>query len=157
MGVALTVVMAVMYTADVLGRLFLHQQFKGTFEVAQFLLCLIIFLSYPYAQSRRSHIHVGFIVHNLPDKVQYALLAFHFLWSAVICGIVTYALWTQGTFTMGSNRLTQVLEIPYFPIYYASSVLMGLFTLILALDVVRAIMALAGNVDCEASIRKVLS
>jgi len=156
-GVALIVCLAVMYTVDVLGRLIFGYQFKGTFEIAQFLLCLIIFMSYPFAQSRRGHIHVGFIVHYFPRKVQYILLAFHFLWGSMICGIVAYALWTQGSFTYTSGKVTQVLGLPFYPVYYASSILMVLFAVMIFVDLIRAVFAVAGNTECQESMNKVFS
>ncbi|MGI6333995.1 MAG: TRAP transporter small permease [Saccharofermentanales bacterium] len=156
-GIALIAVLALMYTADVLGRMLLGQQMKGTYEIAQFLLCLISFMAYPLAQVRRGHIHVGFIVSRFPPKARYLLSAFSFLWSVVMCGIVSYALWTQGVFTLSSNKLTQVLLLPYYPVYYASSVLMGIFAITLLTDVVRSILAFLGDEECQKSIQKVYS
>jgi len=156
-GVLLTVVMAVMYFIDVIGRLVFHSQFKGTFEIAQFLLCLIVFISYPYAQVKRGHIHVGIVMHHLPTKLKHIILSFGFLWCAATGAFVTYALWTQGQFTQSANKITQVLDIPYFPIYYASSVLMGVFTITIIFDFIRSVMAIAGDTECQESIEKVLS
>ena len=156
-AVIMTVVMAIMYVVDVIGRLVFNSQMKGTFEIAQFMLCMIVFIAYPYAQVKRGHIHVGFIVHNIPKKIKYIILAFGFLWGAVCCGFVCYALWTQGDFTLGSGKASQVLMIPYYPVYYASAILMGVFGITILADLVKAIMAIAGDEECDNSISKILS
>lgn len=157
LGIVLIAALAVMYTIDVLGRLIFSSQIKGTFEIAQFMLCLMSFAAYGFAQTKRSHIHVGFIVHLLPQKGRLIQSAFSFLWGIAICGLITYALWNQGAYTFASNKLTQVLELPYYPIYYASSVLMGMFTLTLIADIIRCIMAIAGDEAMTQSIEKVYS
>ncbi|MBQ9032069.1 MAG: TRAP transporter small permease [Parasporobacterium sp.] len=156
-AVAMVVVMAVMYVIDVVGRLIFSSQMKGTFEIAQFMLCMIVFIAYPYAQVRRGHIHVGFIMNHVPKKPKTVILAFGFLWGAICCGIVAYALWTQGDFVLKSGKASQVLQIPFYPIYYASSVLMGFFGFTILMDLIKAIMALAGDTDCDQSIAKILS
>ena len=156
-AVVLVIIMAVMYVIDVVGRLVFSSQMKGTFEIAQFMLCMIVFIAYPYAQSKRGHIHVGFIMNNVKKKPQYAILAFGFFWCAVCCGVVAYALWTQGNFTMGSGKSSQVLLIPFYPIYYASSVLMGFFGFTFVMDFIKALMAISGDEECDKSIAKILS
>ncbi len=154
-GIALIVVLAIMYTADVFGRFVLGRQIKGTFEVAQFLLCLISFASYSLTQTNRSHIHVGFLVTRFPRRVKYAVSALSFALCTVMCIIVAYGLWTQGGLAAAGNKLTQVLEIPFAPVYYMSSAAMFLFALTLFTDIVRSLMALFGNKEAQGSIDKV--
>lgn len=154
-GVALIVVLAAMYTADVFGRLVLGRQIKGTFEVAQFLLCLISFASYSLTQTNRSHIHVGFIVSRFPKRMKYAAAALSFTLCTLMCIIVAYGLLTQGGLASSSNKLTQVLELPFAPIYYMAAVAMFLFALTLIADILRSVMALFGNEEARASIDKV--
>ena len=156
-AVAMVIIMALMYVVDVAGRLIFSSQMKGTFEIAQFMLCMIVFIAYPYAQVRRGHIHVGFIMNNVPKKPKYIILAFGFFWGAICCGIVAYALWTQGIFTQESGKASQVLQIPFYPIYYASAALMGFFGFTILMDLIRAIMAVAGDEECDKSIAKILS
>lgn len=157
-AVILTIAMAVMYCIDIFGRLLFSWQNKGTFEIAQFALCLIVFISYPYTQVKRGHIHASFVVGKLPDKVKCGFLAFALFWSAILCGIVTYALWTQGSFNLfNTSKLTQVLEIPYWPLYYACSVLMGLFTVTIIMDFIKSIMAIGGNKEYMENVLKILS
>ena len=51
--------------------------------------------------------------------------------------------------------MTQVLEIPFAPVYYMSSAAMFLFALTLFTDIVRSLMALFGNKEAQGSIDKV--
>lgn len=154
-GIALVIVLAGMYTTDVLGRFLLGQQLKGTFEVAQFMLCIISFTSYSLTQTNRAHIHVGFVVTRFPKRGKYAVSAIGFTFCTIMCVVVAYGLWTQGGLAAVGGKLTQVLELPYAPIYYLSAVAMFLFAVTLLADIIRSIMAIFGNQDAQASIDKV--
>jgi len=154
LGFVLTAGLTLMYTIDVIGRFFFNQQMKGTFELAQFFLCLITFSAFSFAQTARSHIHVGFIARHFKNKFKYCLAGVSFSLCTLICAIVTYCLWQQGTSSIGI-KLTQVLTLPYAPIYYAASIFMAIFTLVIFTDVIRSVMALKGDEEAKAVIDKV--
>lgn len=153
-GFGLTVVMSLMYLIDVLGRLLLNSQMKGTFELAQFMLCLISFSAFSLAQVTRNHIHVGFIVRHFPAKLKYAVAALSFALCTMMGVIITYCLFYMST-TLAGSKLTSVLGLPYGPIYIAAGVFMAFFTIVLFSDILRSIMAFAGNEDCRREIDRV--
>ena len=153
-GFGLTVVMSIMYLADVIGRLVIGAQMKGTFELAQFMLCLISFSAFSLAQVTRNHIHVGFIVRHFPPKAKYTVATLSFALCTMMGSIITYCLFYMSTTSAGS-KLTSVLGLPYAPIYIAAGIFMGLFTIVLFSDILRSIMAFAGNEECRQEIDRV--
>lgn len=154
-GVAFMVALMLMYLVDVFGRLFISRQIKGSFEVAQYFLCVISFAAYSYTQIRRGHIHVGFLINRFPRQTRYAIHGVNFILCALVCAITVYALWRQGSFASMTNRTTVVLLIPMAPLYYLNSVLMAIFTLTIVSDIFRCFLALAGNTEARASIDRV--
>lgn len=154
-GVALIAIMMVMYTIDVVGRLLISRQMKGTFEIAQFMLCIITFSSYGYTQIKRGHIHVGFITGSFPPKAKYVTAAISFILCTAMCCISTYSLWRLALFSLSSKKSTTVLEMPFAPIYFVSAVFMALFALTVLMDVFRSFMAIGGNPRAKESIDRV--
>jgi len=154
-GVAFIAALMLMYLVDVLGRLLISRQIKGSFEVAQFFLCVISFSAYCYAQIRRGHIHMGFVINRFPRQVRYAVTALNFILCAAICVITVYALWRQGNFAYATNRATVVLLIPMSPLYYLNAVFMAIFTLTIVSDIIRCFLALGGNAAARESIDKI--
>jgi len=147
-------ILAVMYGCDIIGRLVLKKQITGTFEIAQFMLCLITFLAFPYAQTSRSHIHVAFIINKFPKKMKYIVAAIGFLACCFLGVIMIYALIVQGNYAVGV-KLSTVLKLPFAPMYYTAATLMGFFVITLFVDAVRCIAALFGCESAKAEIDKV--
>lgn len=148
------IILAAMYGCDILGRLVLGTQIVGTFEIAQFLLCLITFLAFPYAQVLRSHIHVAFIVIKLPEKLKYIVSGIGFMICSVCGLLMAYALCLQGNYATGT-KLSTVLKIPYAPMYYTAAILMMFFVVTLLADVIRSICAVLGNEEAKKEISRI--
>ena len=154
-GIGLTLTTMVMYSIDVFGRLIFSSQMRGTFELAQFMFCLITFSAFGYTQMMRGHIHVSIFINRFPPRAKYATAAIHFILSTIICCIATAAVFNMGSVASSIDKHSLVVELPYAPLYYVSAVLMAAFTVTVAFDVIRCIMAVVGNPDARASIDKI--
>ena len=156
-GIALTLVTMGMYAIDVVGRLFFSTQMKGTFEIAQFMFCIITFSAYAYTQMSRGHIHVGFVMIHFVPRLRYCVSAVNFVLCTVFCSIVSYNLFNMGNVALASNKHSQVVSLPFAPLYFISAVFMALFTVTLFFDIIRSIQATAGNSEARTSIDKLYS
>ncbi|MDR3294668.1 MAG: TRAP transporter small permease [Clostridiales Family XIII bacterium] len=151
-GIALILIMMAMYTIDVLGRLVIHQQIKGTFEFAQFMLCIMSFGSYGYTQITRGHIHIGFLTRIFPQKVKYSTYLAGFVLSAMMSVITTYAIWRIGLNAVATHKATSVISLPLGPMYFISAIFMAVFALTIIVDIIRCIRAIAGDAESQESI-----
>ena len=154
-GVGLIVAMAGIYIFDTFGRLLFNTQARGTFEIAQFFLCIITFGAYAYTQVKRRHIHVGFIIIHFRPIAKYLATMIEFILCTVICVIITYALWRMGGYSATSGKMSTILGMPYSPIYYLSAVLMAMFTVTIVIDIIRCVLALRGDQIARESLDKV--
>ena len=148
-------ILAIMYIIDIMGRFFISQQMKGTYEVAQFLLCIVTFSAFIYTQVSRRHIHVGILIMHFPPRLKYFVTSLNFVITSIICCFITYAIWDLGLLSVARSKHSQVLEIPFAPLYFFSSMLMALLALTLLTDAIRCILAFLGDDEAKESIDKV--
>ncbi|MDR1247424.1 MAG: TRAP transporter small permease [Clostridiales Family XIII bacterium] len=153
--VVLLVALMAMYVTDVTGRFIFGRQIKGTFEMAQFVLCIMTFGSYGYTQTVRGHIQVGFLTRLFPPKLKYSVYGAGYVLCAVMGCITVYALWLVAKNALLMNKATTVISLPYAPLYIANAVLMAVFVLTLALDIARCILAVRGDGDAQESINAI--
>ena len=157
LGIGLTLATMAMYSVDVFGRLMFSVQNRGTFEIAQFMLCLITFTAFAYTQMMRGHIHVSILINRFPKGPKYLTTTINFAICAFICTVVTFSVHNMGVVALANGRHSQVVALPFAPLYFACTVIMAVFTATIVFDVIRSIRALAGNPDARASIDKVFS
>ena len=61
-GLAILLLMMFLTVGDVLGRYFFAMPIPGTFEVTNFMLALIVFLTLGYTLVRKGHISIDLII-----------------------------------------------------------------------------------------------
>ncbi|MFC1825059.1 TRAP transporter small permease subunit [Thermodesulfobacteriota bacterium] len=108
-------IMMVPTVADVLIRLILGEQLSGRIEFTGLVMAFVIYLGVPYAQAKRSHVRVTFVVDRLPPMVKQTLEVLVYLFSLCVFAFVIYAT------TDEAIRSIQIGEYQYgsvrFPIW----------------------------------------
>lgn len=141
MAVVLFAMMALV-TADVIGRNFFNTPVKGGFEIVQFLLATIIFVSLPLITWDNGHVTVSIFEGYFERHFTLIQKIFVLCVSAISLAVITWRMWIQGNVLADGKQITGFLEWPIAPIAYFMSVLTALaFAIILVLIV----MALAGK------------
>ena len=108
--------MAIMFftTADVFGRYVLNRPIKGSYEIGQFMLVVVIMLGLAYTQAQGRHISVKVLVDRFPSKLQAALDSILFFVGLLIVGLIVYA---SFGYAMTGWKERTISEILYFPVY----------------------------------------
>lgn len=134
--------MMTLVTVDVIGRNFFNTPVKGGFEIVQFLLAIIIFVSLPLITWDNGHVTVsifeGFFKRHFTRIQQLFVLCV----SALSLALITWRMWIQGIELADGKQITGFLEWPIAPIAYFMSVLSA-FALVIILILI--VMALAGK------------
>ncbi len=68
--------MMLITVADVIGRHFFKHPLPGAYEISEFMLIGIVFLSVAYVQSLRQNARVGMLVDRLHKRARLALVLF---------------------------------------------------------------------------------
>ena len=131
--------MMMLTTADVAGRALLNKPIPGSFEIATFLLAILIFASLPLITWDQKHITVNLFERWIGGAFQRVLNAVLLLVSTGVVAMMTERMWVQGRLMDAGGHITGFLEWPIAPIAYTMAVLSGLTTLILAALTWRAI------------------
>jgi|GEM_PF-5538347 len=128
-------------TYDVIQRVITGTALKGSTEIMSYAFCALLYASYCYTQINHSHIHVTIITEMLPGRGKYILWCVT-EWVGTLTGIVfAYATYVQAVQQIATNSYTQMLRIPFSPVYLFAFIGTVLFTVALILDAVKATLA----------------
>lgn len=117
--------------ADVLGRYLFASPVKGSVEIIEFAMAMVIFTALPLVTRQRGHVTVSLIdnmVKGLGRKVKLVVCD---AISAVALGLLTWRLYLQGKDDLESGSATIVLGMPHAPLSFTLTFFAGLTTLLM--------------------------
>lgn len=125
--------------ADVLGRYLLASPVKGSVEIIEFAMAMVIFTALPLVTRQRGHVTVSLIdnlVKGLGRKVKLVLCD---AVSAAALGLLTWRLYLQGKDNLESGSATIVLGMPHAPLSFTLTFFAGLSTLLMLMLIWRTV------------------
>jgi len=126
-------------TGNVTMRMF-GIPFAGTYEIVAFLGALVTAGALAHTQRRRDHIMVDILTDRFPPLVKRLLDAVSDLLAAGVFGIASWQIWDWGGKLRESGELSETLQLKFYPFVYATAAGFGLLTLVLVLQMFRAIL-----------------
>jgi TRAP-type C4-dicarboxylate transport system permease small subunit len=109
-------VMMFMITADVIMRYVFNSPIQGTFELSEFCLVWIVFLSIAYIQSHKGHIKIDIATSWMPMKGQMILDIFSYFLGIAFFAIV---FWQSGKMAWNAwvikDHTMGLVEFPLWP------------------------------------------
>jgi TRAP-type transport system small permease protein len=137
---AIPVALIVLLTfADVLGRYLFSSPVRGSVELIEFAMALVIFTALPLVTRQRGHVTVSLIdnlVRGFGRKVKLVLCD---AVSALALAMLTWRLYLQGRDDLESGSATIVLSLPHAPLSFALTFFAGLSTLLMLLLIWRTV------------------
>lgn len=140
-AVAFLVVMMFLVTFDVAVRLITGHGFTGTYEVCQYMLCVIIYGGFAFCQTRHGHIHVHMFLVKMPRQVGNAVWMIVSFVSAAMGVLITVASWIQSITVRTQGIYSALLRIPQYPFQLFAGICMIVFAMVLLLDAVKGFLA----------------
>jgi len=150
---ALTLFLIVSLIAiDVICRYILNRPISGQQELAELSIVVVVYFGLPYATRIRSHVRVEPITSKLPlsaRNILYGILDFIIV---IFMAILTYKVFKQAMFlTTTPGNATLILRIPFYWIYFITSVGAAISCLEFLMDGIRffleGIQAASKNTD----------
>ncbi len=126
-------------TGNVALRLF-QIPFAGTYEVVSFLGALVTAGALAHTQRRRDHIMVDILTDRLPPLAKRLLDAVSDGVAAVLFGIASWQLYAWGEKIRISGELSETLQLRFHPFVYGVAAGFALLTLVLILQMFRAML-----------------
>ena len=116
----------ILTVANVILRDLFNEPIRGTPELSEFMMVLVIFLALAWCAVTRKHVKVELIVTRFSPRIQIILNSITLLLSLGIFVIIT---WQSILESMAVYDTTSLLRIPHTPFYWIMSVGLGLFCL----------------------------
>ena len=129
--VAIFVIMVIVFADIILRFVTKEMAIKGTYELSEIFMVIIIFLSLAITQIEKEHIRVTLLIDRLPKRAKTFENAGVSLAMTVLSAITFYAGVLLIMDDFRSGIYTAVLYIPLYP--FACIMTVGLFTLTIAL------------------------
>lgn len=111
-GMFFVIPLMLLTTTDVLMRAILNKPIKGTFELSEYLLSVVILLGAAYTQQVRGHVGVDFVIKRLGNKARAVVETI----TNLCCILVLILLSWQGLLrALEETTVSDMLRIPQAP------------------------------------------
>ena len=119
----------VLTVANVILRDLFNAPIKGTPELSEFMMVIVIFLALAWCAVTRKHVMVDLIVSRFPSRVQ-AIVDSITLFATL--GIFVIITWQSFLESMAVYDTTSLLRLPHAPFYWIMTVGLAVFCLSIA-------------------------
>lgn len=143
------VVMMILMSIDAIGGLFFNYRVKGSYEVVQMILSVVVFTSWGYTQTQHGHIHVVMFIKMFPMKVRFVIFTIVSALSTVVMVIGCMGVYRMILDKMAANERTATLLIPFWPFYAIEFISFIIFAAALFADTLKAITAIGNQEAAE--------
>ncbi|MCX7140101.1 MAG: TRAP transporter small permease [Proteobacteria bacterium] len=128
-GVLLFCMMSVTFV-DVVLRYIFNAPLRGSFEVTELMLVVLIFAALPLVSRREEHVVMDFLDRHIGPRLYRFLRALEHVVSAAVMGGIGWLLWQRASKLAAYGDTTSVLRIQLAPFVYAIAVLIFVTALI---------------------------
>lgn len=118
--------------ADVFARYLFAAPIRGSVEIIQFAMALVIFTALPLVTRQRGHVTVSLIDGLLPRAGRRIQRVLCDALSLLALGVLTWRLWLQAGDDVAASTRTIVLGWPHAPLTYALCLFAAASTLAMA-------------------------
>jgi TRAP-type C4-dicarboxylate transport system permease small subunit len=133
-------VMMLFVAADVIGRLFFNMPFKGSTDLIELMMGIVVFFGMAYCAREDSHVRVDVVYERLPVRARACLDIITFTASLFIYVLIAWRLFATawGYFVEPAmSRSTDVLKISHTGFIFIASLGSAILCLELAVRIVR--------------------
>ena len=117
-GSGILLAMVLLMGVNVILRYLFARPIKGSVELEEFMLVVLVFLGVSYTAVRKGHVRIDFVVSRFPEPVQAVINSITSLLSLALCSLIVWrsAIWAQHNW--GHNTTSVILRVPLFPFMY---------------------------------------
>ena len=134
-GIVLAALMSVIII-DVTGRYLLNWPLFGALDLTTVLLVLVVACAIGYGGRTGAHVTADMVTTLVGPRFEYYSLVAIKIVATVMVGIWSWRLFVTGSVARRLGESTQLLNIPFEPVYKALSFGAGLYALVLAIETI---------------------
>ena len=132
-------VMMLLVTTDVLLRYFLNQPIKGTFELVEFMMAVVVCLGIAYTGVRKGHVAVDVVVSRFSPRVQALIGSFNWLVSLGLFSLISWKGVEYARTLWESGLVSSQLYVPVFPFVLVVAFGAGLLCLVFLVNFIESV------------------
>ena len=130
------VLLMILTTADVAGRYFFNSPITGVFDLTHFAVLIMTFLGLAYCGFRRGHVSIELLFDRFSRPVRRVLNRAINLVGAILFTVIAWRSLVQSVDVREFGEASQLVEIPFFPLYWLLAFGALLFAAVMALRVI---------------------
>lgn len=117
-GSAILFTMVLLMGLNVVLRYVFGYPIKGTVELEEFMLVILVFFGLAYAAVEKAHVRIEFVASRFPKTLQAALNTLVVFFTLVLCLLMIWqsAIWARHNFCHSTRSI--ILHVPLFPFMY---------------------------------------
>ncbi len=127
-GIAL-VIMMLTVVVDVTMRSTLSIALRGSIDIVDTCLIIVLFCGVAYVEFQREHIYVTVVTEKFSAAVQQAIVTSGYLLTTAVASLVTWRTLMQALNLKGAKSVIGILHIPEWPFIFIAGIFLGLFSL----------------------------
>jgi len=114
--------MMLLITFDVLGRYLFHHPIKGSVDLTELALTVIIFFSIAYTHWKREHISIDFLMERFPLRVQWIADSVINLLITVLMVLMSWSMFENAQRLLRSNTVSADVGLPVYIFAFLATV-----------------------------------
>lgn len=130
---------------DIVGRTFFNSPMRGTVELTEVAVVVIVYLGLSHAESRDAHITVDLLYVRLGARAQLALRVFAGIVGLVVIGVMTWRLYLFAGQLDAGGYTTGILRLPLYPVALLAVLGATAYGLAVLANTVVSLLALVGR------------
>jgi TRAP-type C4-dicarboxylate transport system permease small subunit len=120
-GSGILVVMILITVADVLGRKFFNLPVKGSFELGEMLLVIVVFFNLPNTEMQDGNVSIEILFIRFGQRTQKIIQSLMYILFLVISILLTWQLFVLALDEWSEGFTTTVLKIPTSPVIFLAA------------------------------------
>jgi TRAP-type C4-dicarboxylate transport system permease small subunit len=107
--------MVLLLGINVLLRYIIKKPIKGTVELEEFLLVILVFFGIAYTAIKKRHIKVDLVLKRLPESAQSVITSVTSALSIGLCVVMTWQIVVYAQIRWANGAKSIILDLPLFP------------------------------------------
>ncbi len=129
------ILLMMLTTADVVGRYFFNAPLGGVFDLTHFAVSIMTYLGLAYCGMRGTHVVIELLYDRLPAFLQGPLRRLNSLVGCLLFGLIAWRTMVQSVDVRAFGEASQMMAIPFYPLYWLVAFGCALFAWVLAMRV----------------------
>ncbi len=139
--------MVLLITLDVVLRYFFNRPIKGSYELVEFMMVVLVYLGLAYTQTAKGHISISLLTAKLSPANNAVIGSITNVLSLGIFSLITWRCILQAEVVRTKGAISDILFIPNFPFMWLVVFGSSLLCLVFLLDLVRSLNSVIK--DCQ--------